>query len=71
MQGLDYWWVETARLECACAVTTLSWNNEGNRLITAGDFIQIWHCKSSDGQQAEGETSHSSIWILKFINCSL
>ena len=42
VKGLDYWWVETARLETPYRITTLSWNNDGNRLITAGEQIQFW-----------------------------
>lgn len=42
VKGLDYWWVETARLETPYRIATLSWNNDGNRLITAGEQIQLW-----------------------------
>ena len=34
--------METARLETPYRITTLSWNNDGNRLITAGEQIQLW-----------------------------
>ena len=44
--GLDYWWVETARMKAECRVATLAWNNEGNRLLTAGDYIQMWQFKT-------------------------
>ena len=40
--GLDYWWVETSRVKAESRVASLAWNNEGNRLLTAGDYIQMW-----------------------------
>ena len=48
--GLDYWWVETSRVKAESRVASLAWNNEGNRLLTAGDYIQMWQFK----QQAPG-----------------
>ena len=52
--GLDYWWVETARFKTECRVSTLSWNNEGNRLLTAGDYIQLWQYKQQDSSSLDG-----------------
>lgn len=46
--------METARLECACPLATLSWNNEGNRLLTAGEYIQLWHSRSAEDDE-DGE----------------
>ena len=34
--------METARLESRHKITTLSWNHDGNRLLTAGEHIQLW-----------------------------
>lgn len=63
-QGLDYWWVETARVQAESFVTTLSWNNEGNRLLTAGEYIQLWYNKASDRGEGEKQrqVEHSSIF---------
>jgi WD40 repeat protein len=41
-KGLDYWWVETARIKADCKVETLSWNHDANRLLTAGNILQLW-----------------------------
>ena len=52
VKGLDYWWVETARLETPYRITTLSWNNDGNRLITAGEQIQLWGNEDSSASSS-------------------
>ena len=41
-QGLDYWWVETARIKTQCKVTTLAWNHDATRFLTAGEYLQLW-----------------------------
>ena len=59
VKGLDYWWVETARLETPYRIATLSWNNDGNRLITAGEQIQLWgNDDSSYSSSAAGASFH-------------
>ncbi len=40
--------METARLESHYRIATLSWNNDGNRLLTAGEQIQLWGNESAD-----------------------
>ena len=39
--GLDYWWVQTAQLDLECVVANLAWNQEGTRLLTAGEILQV------------------------------
>ncbi|CAL1529694.1 unnamed protein product [Lymnaea stagnalis] len=39
---LDYRWFPTAELDADCYVDCLSWNVEGSRLLTGGEYIQIW-----------------------------
>ena len=34
--------METARIKAECPITTLAWSNEGNRILTAGDYLQLW-----------------------------
>jgi hypothetical protein len=41
---LDYKWQQTGTIDAHCGVTSLSWNLEGTRLLTAGDLIQMWYC---------------------------
>ena len=50
--------METARLETPYRITTLSWNNDGNRLITAGEQIQLWGNDDSSSSSAAGATFH-------------
>ena len=64
---LDYKWQQTASIDASCHVTSLSWNLEGTRLLTAGDLIQMWFCpdlepnsstaamKSGAGSRSGGE----------------
>ena len=40
--GLDYWWVQTGELDLECPVSSLAWNHEGTRLLTAGGVLQMW-----------------------------
>ncbi|XP_015792670.1 dmX-like protein 2 isoform X2 [Tetranychus urticae] len=40
---LDYRWIQTASLETDCYVSVISWNLEGNKLLTGGTCIQVWH----------------------------
>ena len=49
--GLDYWWVQTAQLDLECRVNSLAWNQEGTRLLTAGEVIQMWFCPDLEQQQ--------------------
>ena len=59
-QGLDYWWVETARFQTESHISTLAWNNEGQRLITAGEVIQMWQHDVSP-EAAEGNAAKFEI----------
>ena len=34
--------METARIKTECPITTLAWSNDGCRIITAGDYLQLW-----------------------------
>lgn len=74
---LDYWWVETARIKAECKVTTLAWNNDASRFLTAGDFLQLWqHEVKSSGIsfQVGGEdpgnscTTWSCLWKTRPAN---
>ncbi|XP_023230378.1 dmX-like protein 2 [Centruroides sculpturatus] len=40
---LDYRWVQTATFESDCYIHVLSWNQDGSKLLTAGEYIQMWH----------------------------
>ncbi|XP_059484944.1 dmX-like protein 2 [Neocloeon triangulifer] len=40
---LDYRWVQTATLQADSAISSLSWNMEGTRLLTGGEVLQLWH----------------------------
>lgn len=44
--------METDRIESEWNITTLCWNNDGNRLLTAGEYIQLWHHE----EQSEDQT---------------
>ncbi|XP_055901191.1 dmX-like protein 2 isoform X3 [Biomphalaria glabrata] len=39
---LDYRWFPTAELDADCYIDCLSWNVEGSRLLTGGEYIQMW-----------------------------
>jgi len=54
LQQLDYRWVQTASWTTDSRITSLSWNLEGNRLLTGGDVLQLWHQRIS--QENEPET---------------
>ncbi len=43
---LDYSWIKTAEIEPNSAVSVLSWNIEGTRLLTGGVEIQLWQLAS-------------------------
>jgi WD40 repeat protein len=71
-QGLDYWWVETARLECECFITTLAFSNDGSRILTAGDVIQLWSHESESSATAPGRKHlflDSSSHIFAYLLC--
>ena len=40
---LDYKWIQTACIETDSEVSVISWNLEGNKLLTGGHTIQMWH----------------------------
>ncbi|XP_053214869.1 dmX-like protein 2 isoform X2 [Panonychus citri] len=44
---LDYRWIQTASLETDCFVSVISWSLEGNKLLTGGTCIQVWHLINS------------------------
>lgn len=56
---LDYWWVETARITTECRVSTLAWSNEGNRLLTAGDYLQLWQYRQQHQETLGRSPPHS------------
>ncbi|CAM1299293.1 DMXL1 (predicted), partial [Pycnogonum litorale] len=39
---LDYHWIQTAAVSTDSFVNNISWNLEGNRLLTGGQGIQLW-----------------------------
>ncbi|XP_075752614.1 rabconnectin-3 alpha isoform X1 [Rhipicephalus microplus] len=41
---LDYKWIQTAMIQMDYSVSVLSWNLEGTRLLTGGEWIQMWKC---------------------------
>lgn len=41
---LDYKWIQTATVQLDYTVSVLSWNLEGTRLLTGGEWIQMWRC---------------------------
>ena len=43
---LDYKWIQTTSLETTCLISVISWNIEGNKLLTGGTSIQLWHLLS-------------------------
>lgn len=46
---LDYKWIQTATLSSDCNVSVLSWNLEGNKLLSGGNIIQMWQLIGSEG----------------------
>ena len=40
---LDYKWIQTSTLDTSCFISVISWNIEGNKLLTGGSSIQLWH----------------------------
>jgi WD40 repeat protein len=52
--------VETARLESNQRISTLSWNNDGNRLITAGEQIELWGNDSGFGLDSSAANGRAS-----------
>ena len=72
---IEYWWVETARMKAECKVSTLAWNNDATRLLTAGDFLQLWqHEVQSEGVSFQlgddqtSTTSWTSLWKTRPAN---
>ena len=68
--GLDYWWVQTAQLDLECRVNSLAWNQEGTRLLTAGELLQMWRYSDAPvtfaiGERAEPGPSWSSVWRVR------
>ncbi|XP_065223519.1 dmX-like protein 2 isoform X2 [Planococcus citri] len=56
---LDYRWVQTGSWTTDSRITSLSWNLEGNRLLTGGDVLQLWHQRinqANEGLTTEGVT---------------
>lgn len=43
---LDYKWIQTASIDTDCYLSVISWNLEGNKLLTGGSLIQLWHLVS-------------------------
>lgn len=69
---LDYKWIQTATIQMDYSVSVLSWNLEGTRLLTGGEWIQMWKCtmrpeinaKSGDDTAKAGQpqsASHSGV----------
>lgn len=42
LQLSNYRWSETSTLECDCRVNSLSWDQEGIRLLMGGTSLQMW-----------------------------
>ena len=53
-QRLDYKWQQTGTIDASCHVTSLSWNLEGTRLLTAGQVIQMWFCPDLESSSTAG-----------------
>lgn len=53
LQQLDYRWVQTGSWITDSRITSLSWNLEGNRLLTGGDVLQLWHQRSGPDNEPE------------------
>ena len=79
-KGVDYWWVETARVKAECRVNTLAWNNDATRFLTAGDVLQLWQhevkenvdskvsFQVGDEGQHSSQTSWSCLWRTRPAN---
>ncbi|XP_077514309.1 rabconnectin-3 alpha isoform X3 [Amblyomma americanum] len=53
---LDYKWIQTATIRMDYTVSVLSWNLEGTRLLTGGEWIQMWKCTvEAEGDALRGE----------------
>ena len=48
--------MHTGTIETACPILTLSWNQEGTRLLTGGEYLQLWHCKTPDLEEDQLQT---------------
>ena len=60
-QRLDYKWQQTGSIDAFCHVTSLSWNLEGTRLLTAGHVIQMWFCPGLESaSDAAGKSTAQS-----------
>lgn len=46
-------WVQTGTLHAESKISSLSWNLEGTRLLTASTTIQLWHEKISNNENGE------------------
>ncbi|KAL1420957.1 hypothetical protein MTO96_004324 [Rhipicephalus appendiculatus] len=65
---LDYKWIQTATIQMDYSVSVLSWNLEGTRLLTGGEWIQMWKCtmrpeiiaKSGDETAKAGQPQSAS-----------
>ena len=78
LQGLDYWWVETARIKTQCKVTTLAWNHDATRFLTAGEYLQLWQHEvidekvtfdiGQDDAKKSSQTSWSCLWKTRPAN---
>ncbi|CAG0879339.1 unnamed protein product [Cyprideis torosa] len=42
---LDYRWLQTSQVDADCTINTLAWDQEGTRLLTAGEKLQLWENK--------------------------
>ena len=79
-QGLDYWWVETARIKTQCKITTLAWNHDATRFLTAGEYLQLWQHEvnedpvkfeignNEDHEKQQKTTSWSCLWKTRPAN---
>ncbi|XP_077556185.1 rabconnectin-3 alpha isoform X7 [Haemaphysalis longicornis] len=61
---LDYKWIQTATIRMDYTVCVLSWNLEGTRLLTGGEWIQMWRC-TVQGEGSEdrgaGQPGHTGV----------
>lgn len=53
IQQLDYRWVQTGSWVTDSRISSLSWNLEGNRLLTGGNVLQLWHQRINQGNEPE------------------
>lgn len=56
---LDYQWHLSGSFKVESLVSNLSWNQDGTRLLTGSDSIQIWSCPMQDSDAEEQEVTEA------------